>query len=96
MHFTLLSITPVAPLAILADPASAFSTTKDLIERLTALVKPPLCVCNDSTTLRQTKGRSKAFAHALNHTQNIADAFTYIVSDYFMRLSDLSYGERQG
>jgi hypothetical protein len=90
MHLTLYVTTLVAPIASLAAPANTLSNTKDLIERQTALVKPPPCLRNNSTTPRQTKKRSKAFARAFIYTQNITEAFTYIVSDYVVRLSDSS------
>ncbi|KAF3032403.1 hypothetical protein E8E11_001609 [Didymella keratinophila] len=81
MHFTLCFIALVALLATLAAPTNLDTTSKALAERQADL-KPPPCIRNNSTTLHQTKKRSKAFAHAFIYTQNITEAFTYIVSDY--------------
>lgn len=82
MHLSLYLTALVAPLATLAAPASLETTSKALVGRQTALVKPPPCIRNNSTTSHHTKKRSKAFAHAFMYTQNITEAFTYIVSDY--------------
>ncbi|KAF3048397.1 hypothetical protein E8E12_011763 [Didymella heteroderae] len=82
MHFTLYITALLAPLATLAAPASKDSSVTALAERQTTFVKPPPCVRKNSIPRRQTKQRSKAFAHAFIYTQNITEAFTYIVSDY--------------
>ncbi|KAF1924864.1 uncharacterized protein M421DRAFT_268213 [Didymella exigua CBS 183.55] len=79
MHFTLYLTALAAPLATLAAPADI---SKALVERQTALVKPPPCIRDLSTTALQTEERSCAFARAFIYTQNITEAFTYIVSDY--------------
>jgi len=84
MQFTLYFIALVAPSATFAAPTNLDTTSKALAERQAGL-KPPLCIRNNSTTLHQTKKRSKAFAHAFIYTQNITEAFTYIVSDYVVR-----------
>ncbi|KAJ4991311.1 SnoaL-like polyketide cyclase family protein [Stagonosporopsis vannaccii] len=82
MHFTLYLTALAAPLATLAAPTYQSTASKALTQRQTALEKPPPCVRDESTTLRQTKKRSKAFTHAFIYKQNITEAFTYIVSDY--------------
>lgn len=85
MQLTLCIVALAAPLAAIAAPADVPSPSMTLAERQTALVKPPPCIRNNATTLHQTKKRSKAFAKAFIYTQNITEAFTYIVSDYIVR-----------
>jgi len=87
MHFILYLTVLAAPLAALPSPNNSPAALKTLNERQTTLEKPPPCIRNNSTTLRQTKKRSKAFTQAFIYTQNITEAFTYIVSDYIVHTS---------
>lgn len=86
MYFTIYLTALAAPIAAFAAPTANLDTSKALAERQITLVKPPPCIRSHTTTPRQTKKRSNAFAHAFIYKQDITKAFTYIVSDYIVLL----------
>jgi hypothetical protein len=92
MHFSTVCAVLAAPLAAVAAPSPARTTTSfDLASKVLAsrqaMKPPPFCVRQDPPpSEEETEKLFDAFAEAFITKNNITEAFTYIAEDYIVRL----------